>query len=310
MRHRITTIAAVLLVSTLPLLSNGTVKGTLIPAEGATLDEFSLVLGPILGDGEEVALNKKGTFSVEVKGLEHTALQVRYGSRVIHTTLLYGLNGTATLTLKVVPTSTRPSTAFQQPFYVDAERTFPSSMPDLQLHQALLDESGFGQTAPFRMTRFPEKDAATYLMKSEQLYRLSKVMPIDEQRSIDVAYCVASLSLLPVSMDRDTKWVERFMKDLPRLLPPDDPAWVLCAYASWVLDAYAQDDKGLAAYRDKVLEQHPVLSNRLLMMTMSAVESAVEGDDDRAEDLLDRIEELDSDGTIFEKAEELVDQFD
>jgi len=304
------TIAALIVLATVPMLANGTVKGTLVPPEGASLDEFTLVLGPILGNGDEIPIGKNGTFSAEVKGLEHTALQVRHQQQVINVTLLYGLNGTATLTLKVVPTSTRPSTAFQQTYYVDAERDYPSGMPDLQLHQALLDESGMGQTAPFRTTRFPEKDAATYLMKAEQLYRLSKVMPIDEQRSIDVAYCVASLSLLPVSMDRDTKWVERFMKDLPKLLPPDDPAWVLCAYASWVLDAYAEDDKGLAAYRDKVLEQHPVLYNRLMMMMVSAIEATVNNDDDRAEKLLDHLEELDTDGDLYKMAEEQVDHFD
>ena len=307
------TVAALLVLATVPLLANGTVKGTLIPPKGASLEEFTLVLCPILGHGEEIPIGKNGRFSAEVKGLEHTALQVRYHEQVINLSLLYSLgDGTAMFTLKVVPPSTKPSGAFVQAYYVDATRTYkyPSSMPDLQLLQVLLDQSGMGQTAPFRMTRFPEKDAATYLMKAEQLYRLSAVMPIDEQRSIDVAYCVASLSLLPVSLDRDTEWVTRFMKDLPRLLPPDDPAWVLCAYASWVLDAYAKDVKGLAEYRDKVLEQHPVLYNRLMMMMVSAIEATVNGDDDRAEKLLDQLEELDTDGNVFKMAERLVEDFD
>ena len=289
----------------------GTVKGTLVPPDGATLDEFTVSLGPVFGVGDEITVDAQGRFSASVDGIEHTALHVRYHQQTISTTLLYGLGaGTAKLTLTVVPPSTRPSTAFNLPYFVDAERTFPGSMPDMALHQALADESVIGQTAPYRLTRFPEKDVTTYLMKAEQLYRFAKVMPIDEQRSIDVAYCVATMSLLPVAFDRDTEWVKRFMKDLPRLLPPDDPAWALCSYASWVLDAYADDVKGLATYRDKVLEQHPVLHDRLIMMMVSAVEAMVNDDEDRAEELLDRIEELDSDGAIFKMAEEQVEHFD
>ena len=96
----------VLFVTITVSLQAGTVKGTLVPPDGATLDEFTISLGPVFGVGEQIHMDAKGRFKATVEGGEHTALLVRYHEQTIHTTLLYGLgSGAATLTLKVVPRS-------------------------------------------------------------------------------------------------------------------------------------------------------------------------------------------------------------
>lgn len=264
------------------------ISGKISVAKGLDLHTFTLVLGPIVGIGDTVPVKKDGSFTTDVTSPDAAALTLRAGANTVHTTLIYGLQtGTALVQLKVSTATDPPKHAYAHPYDVAATITLPDGMPDLTLHQHLCDQTGLAQTAPLRFTRFPDEPPTKTYMKAEQLAQLAKRLPIDEQRSVDVAYAVAVLSMLPVTeIDRDKEWVTPFLAALPRLLPPDDPAWLLCAYASWVLDAYADSVKGLAAYRDAVLQRHPFPNTRLFMTAVSAIEAGAANDTDRAEQLV------------------------
>ncbi len=270
---------------------NATITGKVTVAKGLDMPTFTLVLGPIVGIGDTVPVRKDGSFTASVAAPDAVALTVRAGANTLHTTLLYGLqSGTATINLQIKKPSDPPKHAYAHLYDVTATTQLPDGMPDLGLHQTLCDETGLAQTAPFRFTRFPDQPPTQTYMKAEQLVQFARHVPIDEQRSVDVAYAVAVLSMLPVTeLDQDKEWVAPFLAQLPRLLPPDDPAWTLCAYASWVLDAYADSVKGLATYRDAVLKQHPYQNTRLFMTAVSAIEAGAANDTDRAAQLLEQM---------------------